>query len=472
MQREKENAYLTVYLAMILAVLLSFCLLLIEGARKNGAALKAACAADTALQSVLAEYHRELLEQYNLFAIDASYGTSFCGKRNTEAHLYSYLQQNLSEEKRDFFHINAQGAELTGVSILSDGNGAVFRMRAVEAIRDDVGLELLEQLQEWVQTVEINGLEEADPEQEKEFLDKEIEEYEYVYEGQDGKEMVKKLDNPTSSLNQLRQKGILGLVLEEGQEISGRTITQDVLISSRMEQGRVSVGNLYAAAEETLIDRFLFQEYLLRYCGYFGKEKQEGALWYQMEYVIAGKECDVDNLKSVAGRLCILREAANAIYLYSDAKKSGEVGAVAAAICTAVLAPELTPVLKGAIILGWAYAESLYDVKKLLSGEKIPLMKDEESWHLDLDSALAGTLKGDGEEKKGLSYADYLRIFMMLGNLDKLTARAMDMVEADIRQIPGNEGFRLDGCYDRVQTKINISGKRGDSFELIRSKGY
>lgn len=467
--RKRENAYLTVYLILSLTAVLTLCLLLIEGVRKNGAALEASCAADVGMQSIMAEYHRELLKQYNLFAIDASYGTASCGKKNTEAHLYHYLEKNLRLEERDFFFLHTSGAELTCVSILTDNNGAVFRKRAVEAIRDDVGLELLEQLQEWVETVEINGLEEAKLEQEKALLDREIEEYEY--ENEDG--TVEKLDNPTDQLNEMRRKGILTLVLADNQELSNRTLETDGLIGNRIAQGKVSRGNLDDMdSKETLAERFLFQEYLLRYLGCFGREKEEGGLQYQLEYLIVGKNADTENLRSVAGRLCGLREAANAAYIFSDAEKSGEAEVLAAAICTALFVPELIPVLHASILLGWAYAESVYDVKLLLAGEKVPLLKDRSSWHLGLFEALSGNLATGKGSERGLSYEDYLRIFMMLADQDTLTVRAMDMVEADIRKTPGNAYFRLDGCYDRIQSRINITGDRGYAFELIRAKSY
>ena len=170
--KKRENAYLTVYLTLSLTVLLTLCLLLIEGVRRNGAVLEATCAADVGMQSIMAEYHRELMKQYNLFAIDVSYGTSSCVKRNTESHLYQYLEKNLRFGERDFFALYPNGAELTGVSILTDGNGQVFRQRAVEAIRDDMGLEALEQRREWMRMVEINALEGTIPRQENELLDK------------------------------------------------------------------------------------------------------------------------------------------------------------------------------------------------------------------------------------------------------------------------------------------------------------
>ena len=467
--KKRENAYLTVYLTLSLTVLLTLCLLLIEGVRRNGAVLEATCAADVGMQSIMAEYHRELMKQYNLFAIDVSYGTSSCVKRNTESHLYQYLEKNLRFGERDFFALYPNGAELTGVSILTDGNGQVFRQRAVEAIRDDMGLGALEQLREWMRIVEINALEETKPRQEKELLDKEIEEYEFIEE--DG--TVKKLENPTGQLNEMRGKGILKLVLPEGTPLSEKAVSANALIGSRMKQEKVNHGNMENdSSDETIAERFLFQEYLIRYMGCYTNEKSEGALGYQLEYLIMGEDYDVDNLRGVAGRLCALREAANAVYLFSDMEKRGEAEVLAATICSALLVPELTPVLQASILLGWAYAESLYDVEMLLSGKKISLLKDKNSWHLGLSAALDGDFSGSGEEEEGLTYEDYLRIFMMLTDTDTLTMRAMDMVEADIRNTPGNKYFRMDGCYDKIQAKINIASRYDYAFELIREKTY
>ena len=67
-----------------------------------------------------------------------------------------------------------------------------------------------------------------------------------------------------------------------------------------------------------MAERFLFQEYLLRYMGRYGREHEEDALRYQIEYLITGKESDLENLKGVVNRLCILREGANAMYLMSN----------------------------------------------------------------------------------------------------------------------------------------------------------
>ncbi|MDE6924841.1 MAG: hypothetical protein K2P59_06200, partial [Acetatifactor sp.] len=126
-----ENAYLTIYLALCITLILALCLTLIEGVRRNGARLETAIAAEISLQSVLAEYHRELFYQYNIFAVDSSYGTDLPGKINTERRLEYYLEKNLSFKDvflgalfyRDFFALSPEKISVTKVSVLTDGGG-------------------------------------------------------------------------------------------------------------------------------------------------------------------------------------------------------------------------------------------------------------------------------------------------------------------------------------------------------------
>ena len=201
---------------------------------------------------------------------------------------------------------------------------------------------------------------------------------------------------------------------------------------------------------------------------------EDTALDYQIEYLIAGKEADSDNLRSIANRLCALREVANTIYLYSDAEKCAEAELVAAGLAALCLLPELTEVFKHTLLLGWAYAESVHDVKILLAEGRVPLLKDDASWYYDLEMALS--LGDRGEEGKndlsGLSYEDYLRILMCFTDLDTLTTRAMNMVEADIRLPKGNEHFRLDACYERLEFCINVTSAYGYRHEVRRRKAY
>lgn len=478
------QGYLTVYLGLIMTIMLSLYLALIEGARSNAIRLEAECITDIGLNSILAEYHRELYSQYNLFAIDTSYGTYQAGKAKTEQHLQEYLERNMSMEDvfleaffyKDFLAMSLDELELTKVSVLTDGGGAVFRKRAVEAIKDDVGLALMEELAQWTKTVTDYEMNKRDIAAEKKQVDDEIEEYDGMQIQISEKQWTTvDIENPTDDLESKRRLGILQTVVDSPEQLSTKRISPDVLIASRMEKGEVSQGNYPIEtldATEQLLERFFFQEYLVKYLGRYGRQDEKNALQYQLEYLVFGEDNDIGNLRKTVNTLCAIREVSNAVYLFADEEKCAVAEVLGAALAAAMLVPEIADLLKVTLLLGWAYAESLYDVEMLLAGGRVPLLKDDSTWHYGLENALSLDDATGEASTVGLSYEDYLRILMNFTDLDTLTARAMNMVEADIRQTPGNQAFRLDACYDCIEAKINIKSAYGYNYEITRQKKY
>lgn len=69
-----KSGYITVYLSLVTGILLSLLLTVMEGVRMHTIRTQTECVMDMAMDSALAEYHREMLEQYDLFFIDMSYG--------------------------------------------------------------------------------------------------------------------------------------------------------------------------------------------------------------------------------------------------------------------------------------------------------------------------------------------------------------------------------------------------------------
>lgn len=67
------------------------------------------------------------------------------------------------------------------------------------------------------------------------------------------------------------------------------------------------------------------------------------------------------------------------------------------------------------MIAGWSFAEAIVDVRTLLSGGNIPIIKNSESWTLEF-SQIADFLDGDlfltAKENNGLSYDEYLRLLL------------------------------------------------------------
>ena len=160
------------------------------------------------------------------------------------------------------------------------------------------------------------------------------------------------------------------------------------------------------------------------------------------------------------------------LYLWNCPEKRSEVLIMAEAISAAILMPELIPVIEMSILLGWAYGESVSDVKTLLKGGKVPLLKEDSDWKTDINAALNNSGDSVNVQERGLSYEDYLAVFMLLEKEDVLSMRAMDLVEANIRKTRGNGAFRLDACYVALVVDIRLHGANGQQYEYQRYRRY
>lgn len=482
MKDRSEGGYLTIYAALSLTVVLSLCLTLIEGVRRSSIRLETECFMDVAMNSVMAEYHRELLNRYNLFYIDSSYGSDYPSYYNTEARLQYYLEKNMNPQEatyidflyKDLLALELENVLLTEVALATDEQGKLFQKNAAAVVWDDSGMQLMENVLNWTGIIEQEEFLTRDLEAEKQQLDATLE----AYNGQE-KELANhkwikvEIKNPTEHINAMRAKGLLHWVLEEGTILSGQKVDLSQYFSYRKKRGLCNEGNATEDVEVSTLETVLFHEYLLRYSGHYGAPLEGSLLQYQAEYVIAGKNNDVDNLKEVAGCISGIREVANVVYLNSSPGKMAAIEVVSELLAAAVACPELAPVFKGTIILGWAYLESLYDTKVLLAGGKVPLQKTDRDWHYDLDSIFTTVnMEIQNPRKEGMDYEDYLRVLMYLENQEKITYRFMDLMEMDIRRTEGNAGFRMDGCIERIRAVAEVKSGYGYQCSIDRTKEY
>lgn len=463
-----RKGYITVFLSLSLTVLLSLLLTVIEGARISAARMKLMCAADIGMNSVLAEYHRELLEQYDLLFVDMSYGGREPSIANTEEHLRNYVRKNLEMQKeggfvsaKDFLDMRIGDVRITEYSLAADEEGGVLKRQAADYMRDYPMEKLLGELTEHLAQSEQYQLETRDTDAEREGYQARIEEIELPKEETaEGEWEEIPLDNPADAANATRSIGVLNLVVDDIASISTVKVGLGEYISNRRPlQG---TGICKEAAEVSgMPDEILFQAYLFDKCGYYGKEKEASLLRYQMEYILAGKDTDWQNLEQVCKRLLRWREAANVCYILSDSAKRAEAEAMALALTAVALCPELAEPVKYTILFAWAYVESLRDVKILLEGGKVPIYKTAADWNTGIDSIknVKESLSGEDKGGRGLTYKQYLQMMLFLTNAHDRTFRAMDLMEMDIRKTPGNSAFRIDGCFDTYRAEISaVSG--------------
>lgn len=475
-----RRGYMTVFLALSLTLILSLVFTVIEGARISAIRMKFECVADIGMDSVLAEYHRELLEQYDLLFVDISYGSGHADINNTEAHLRNYIQNNLQTNRyggiwgsRDFLAMSIDQVEIDQYSIASDEQGAVLKRQVTDYMSDYPLGALLSQVSAGVEELDRLGLDTRDVAGERQQYERRIEEIGLPEkEVEEGVYEEVPLDNPADIANATRSSGVLNLVLDDPSQVSVVKVEVKDYISHRsVKQG---TGLCKEAAEISgEANELVFEAYLFEKCGYYGQELDKSLLKYQIEYILAGEDTDWKNLEQVAKRLLRWREVSNVLYILSDSSKIAEAEAMALALTAVALCPELAEPVKYTILFAWAYVESLQDVKSLLAGGRVPILKTASDWKTGINSIkdVRGSLSEDAGGN-GLNYKEYLQIMLFLQNSHDRTYRTMDIMEMDIRRTPGNGRFCMDGCFDTYQAKLSVSSRFGYSYEMSRIYGF
>ena len=474
-----KKGYITVYLSLVTGVLLSLLLTVIEGVRMHTIRMQTECVMDMAMDSALAEYHRGLLDQYDLFFIDMSYGGASPSFENTGEHIRNYMNMNFRPSEiplgKDLTCMQADRVEILQASVATDGNGMVLKRQAVDYVRDCLGLNILNRAAAHAEAIRGSGYLESDVQARRSAAEEEVksairrkqEEEEEDWEGRN-------VELPSDVVDQARGEGILSLALPNPGALSRTPVPVETLLSHR---GSRIVGTGLAEGKETpegLMDRVLFLRYIMEKCGSFGSLKGGASFSYQVEYILEGRESDQENLRRTANRLLMLREAANVAWLFGDSAKRGEARETAVFLSSLLGLPELEAPVEALILFAWAYAESVKDLRMLFDGEKVPLVKSAESWNTPYRHLLTfrGHLSEYRRGQEGWSWQNYLEAFLYLQPEEQTIIRLMDVMEADIRMTPGNGRFRMDGCMDAMTAEAEVSGGYGYHYRIRRAYRY
>lgn len=485
MKREK-NGYITLYLAMILGILLSLVFVLLEGVRNKTIRTETESVMDIGLYSVFGEYHRQLLEQYDLFFIDTSYGEGRPDIKRSQEHLQYYMNENFHKEGirnlrrfRDLTNLNCDNVEFESYILASDNQGEVLKTQIVDYMQDKQGIDAAENILKKFEVIKggnymsVNISEIWD--QADGTLNELVSKNETkITDPETGEEVAVTLDNPADYVKEIKAQGILGLALPSGQEISAMVIHPEYYISHR----KISKGKGEIHYEKSLIDEatedILMQEYLMEKCGSFLSPKKNALLKYQIEYLLAGKESDPENLEAVVKNILHIREGINFTYLISDEDKKKEADTLALLASSLFGSPEIKEAVKLTILYAWSYAESVKDVRILLDGNKLPLLKNYDTWNTPLSQLFMFSSCLDQYESgdSGMTYNDYLRFLLSLKSEKQTLYRFMDLCEMDIRATKGNEYFQMDGCVAAVKATANISSGYGNGYKITRTYTY
>ena len=464
----KANGVISVFFALLTPIWLGLLFFLIESARIQAARVQIANITDLGHYSLFSEFEKALLTEYEIFGLDGGYGGGRFSESMVQERLEHFLRVNTLEDPEDTgfllfdpFGIRLTGSDLEGYALLTDDNGEPFYQQAVACARKTAAAGLAEDLLDCYQdSQKVQEMQET-YESEKAASDKALEDAEKT-EQQMREEVesseewnkdpysLEKAKNPLPELASVIRRGILKNVLGTA-EISSKKVPGRNLASQRhLQKGTLKLEKKYGSLEDDLF----FREYLLDFFPDYLDKKTDARLEYQLEYILCGKNSDRNNLKATAAKLLLIREGVNYLYAVQDPEMNAATGSLAFLVVGWTGLAWLVETLKQGLLMGWAYGESLLDVRTLFAGGRVPLLKDRSTWYLSLENLgnLAALLDAGGADRgQGLAYRDYLRLLLNLQPVRDQKRRGLDMIELNLSSRPGLSGFRADHCITAVK---------------------
>ena len=465
-----KKGEMTVFLSIVFVLMISFISGIIQASSIQAGKNLARLETDRAVYSVFGEYQKELLEQYHIFGLEGSYGTG------------SYTEDNLIS-RMHYYGTDGTEHEITGIQYLTDDHGQAFREQVLTYMEQTKGIGLIRELTgltaEWeeqeIQGKEMEEIQEETAEQMEEVSDL-LETEEDT--GTGGQEQIS--ENPFTFMEKISQYGIVSVVLPEDMVISEKTVDLEAQASYRnLRTGRGSFPS--RTGMDGIEEKLLFDEYLAEsFTNAVPEEEDAGAekdrsLDYEIEYILAGRSSDEENLESVLFRIFLIRMALNYTFLLTDTEKQGEAELLALAISAVLLMPEAVEGVKHLVIAAWAAGESVVDIRTLLSGKRTALVKTSENWQTSLSSLfrLGDDSRQEGSDiQGGICYKDYLRMLLFLENTDEITMRALDRAEENLRTEQQLDHFRADQCITRLRMDNTVTFHDSLTYQFPVYFGY
>ncbi len=465
-----KKGEMTVFLSIVFVLMISFISGIIQASSIQAGKNLARLETDRAVYSVFGEYQKELLEQYHIFGVEGSYGTG------------SYTEDNLIS-RMHYYGTDGIEHEITGIQYLTDDHGQAFREQVLTYMEQTKGIGLIRELtgltSEWEEQ-EIQGKE---MEEIQEETAEQMEEVSNLLEteedtGTGGQEQIS--ENPFTFMEKISQYGIVSVVLPEDMVISEKTVDLEAQASYRnLRTGRGSFPS--RTGMDGIEEKLLFDEYLAEsFTNAVPEEEDAGAekdrsLDYEIEYILAGRSSDEENLESVLFRIFLIRMALNYTFLLTDTEKQGEAELLALAISAVLLMPEAVEGIKQLVIAAWSAGESVVDIRTLLSGKRTALVKTSENWQTSLSSLfrLGDDSRQEGSDiQGGICYKDYLRMLLFLENTDEITMRALDRAEENLRTEQQLDHFRADQCITRLRMDNTVTFHDSLTYQFPVYFGY
>ena len=437
-----KKGSITVYLTLVMLLIFAILFTLLEGVRYQGQRVNAEIISMAAADSVFAEYNRQLLERYEIFALDGAYsGSGF----DIEAVNYRLGNNARANSGSGLFAFPDIITSIPAYRLLTDDEGEPYVKMACEYMKGKLAVEALKKAVSICGDIDEEDLSLSSALKNIEKGDGALSDDSYKSEEEcvavteEEKEMAGCV--PAEDMGilkkvlEIKRQGVLGLVIDDASDISSKAADLSRAVSKRsLRKGTHNEDSGINAGDDLIFTAYLGDKF-----GYYGHEREGSALDYEIEYICEGRNTDRANLEKVAETLVALREAVNLAKDIKDSQKMQRARIVAIAIAGIFVVPELIGIIQMAVITAWAFMESIDDVKALFAGKKL---SDFESGNIQL------------------GYKEYLEMILFIKSRKTRVYRSLDIMEINIRQEEWYGNFAADNMIVGIDWKAGFTTGR------------
>lgn len=430
---------LTVFLSLVLLFITGLFFTMSEAVRITCVQKHSLRAAAQAADSFGADYCRPLYEWYGILAVDGGYTQEELRLSETERRFREILEENLSPEGEHFFRAYAGEVSVLRYQTLPADQSAGLFSEALDQSRYAAVVSAAEKISKEAEQVAQDSRQDLKTLEEKEASSVTDE------EAADADGLV----DPTDTVEAMKKQGLLSLVLPSQTEISEKRLEEGLAGQQRVEC-RTEQTSSYGGADAS--EQALFPVYVSQAFQSFVTDRGHPGLAYEKEYLLCGCSSDRENLEGCVRRLLALREVENFASICASSRRRSEAKGIALAVAGVSLNPVILPMVQAAVMASWAYLESVLDVRLLLSGGKVALIKTDSQWTSSLSNP-GDLVRPEAKAKEcenGLDYDAFLLTFLLISGRQQCADRALDVMERAVRTQEHYENFSVSTAICRL----------------------
>lgn len=476
-----RRASITPFCALCLMLVASCLFVLLEAVRVYGLDYYASMKAEAGMDNVCAEYQPLLWQQYGLLVLDGAYGTEHFSEEYVTEQLTKFVSKQITGKETivqplNLFSMILSETELQGYALLTDEDGDLFLNYVAERMKEDLPIGIAEDIYEnyqkgndleaqsletavsdavqmlgWAKSSKWNDIEEKIRDAETEEEERAAREEAWILNSS----YIKALEDAFNSVGNMQTSTTLRLIWDDLSSISTKNSKPQSDLATREK----SEGTIRYIKEKDWYRKLLVLAYMDNYFSNYVEPMEEHFLSYELEYVLCGKDTEWKNLEGTLQKILLVREAANFTYLLQDSEKMQIAEGMASAIGLLIGEnPGAVKVIQLGLIAAWAYAESILDVRALMAGDKISLVKTKDEWNIEI-SNLSSVFQTDSRAKaceNGMKYEDYVMMLLYMEGDETMAFRMLEVMELSLQSISDYKNCQIHQMIVALQYQLHF----------------